>query len=139
MSKKGDHAGGLFRFLIVGGTAALAYALVTAALVARLPLPPGLTSALVWIAFIPPVFCCHRRFTFRARAPRRGALGFYALTQGVSLAIVSTAGALFVTRDMLLDTGLYLAASALAAITSYALNHLLVFRDHPASGSGNIL
>jgi putative flippase GtrA len=135
MTAASGHGAGLTRFLLVGGGAALAYALVTAALVARLPLPPALVSALVWIAFIPPVFWCHRRFTFRARSARRGALGLYALTQGVSLCIVSVAGALFVTRDMLLDTALYLAASAVAAVTSYLLNHFLVFGG-PSRGAG---
>lgn len=118
---------GLLRFLLVGGTAAVAYALVTAALVGRSALPPALVSVLVWLAFIPPVFWCHRRFTFRRRQARKGALGLYALTQALSLAIVAAAGALFVTQDMLVDTAVYLAASALAAVTSYALNHALVF------------
>lgn len=117
----------LLRFLLVGGIAAAAYSLVAAALVSHVNLTPALISALVWLAFIPPVFWCHRRFTFRARRARKGALALYAFTQAVSLAIVSTAGAVFVTQQIVTDTVVYLAASAVAAITSYALNHLLVF------------
>jgi putative flippase GtrA len=122
---KDSHA--FLRFLLVGGLAAGAYALVTAALVGLLAAPPALISALVWLAFIPPVFWCHRHFTFRAQPPRRGALGLYALTQGVSLSIVSVAGALFVTQDFIRDTAVYLVASALAAVSSFALNRWLVF------------
>ncbi|MFZ1467370.1 MAG: GtrA family protein [Paracoccaceae bacterium] len=123
---------GLLRFLLVGGVAALAYSLVTAALVGWLSTRPALISALVWLAFIPPVFWCHRHFTFRERQARKGALGLYALTQGLSLAIVSTAGALFVRHEMIADTAIYLAASAVAAVTSYGLNRALVFADPAA-------
>lgn len=126
-TQKSDRGPALMRFLLVGGLAALAYSMVTAALVSRLPQSPALISALVWLAFLPPVFWCHRHFTFQGRQPRKQALGLYALTQAFSIAIVSLASALFVSHDLWLDLGVYLTASAVAAVVSFALNHILIF------------
>ena len=121
----------LFRFLLVGGSMALVYALSTAILTGLLPLPPALTAVLVWLACIPPAFWAQRRFTFAASTPHRHALALYALTQGLGMVIVSVAAALFASREMTRDLLLYLAASALAAVVSYGINRMVIFAAAP--------
>lgn len=130
--RRRDHLAGLLRFLLVGGLAALAYALTTAVLGTVLPHPGPWVAVLVWLAFIPPVYLCHARFSFRERQARQGGLALYALTQGLSLCIVAAASAVFARQEVLADTLVYLAASALAAVTSFLLNRWLVFG--PARG-----
>ena len=121
--------GTFLRFLLVGGSFAVLYALTTAFLVGRLPLPKPATSALVWLACIPPAYWCQRRFAFRAETTRRGAIWIYGLAQLISLVIVSAAGALFVSgSDMIRDTIVYLIASAVAAVSSYAINRMVTFK-----------
>lgn len=123
-----DESHAFLRFLLVGALAACLYALCAAGLASLLPsVPPAVISTLLWFAFIPPVFWCHRRFSFRGMSPRPRALGLYALTQAISSAIVSVASVLFVTKVFWADIGVYLIATALAAIISYLLNRLVVF------------
>jgi putative flippase GtrA len=120
-------ADAFLRFLIVGGAFAVIYSVTTAGIVSHSAASPGWVSALVWLACIPPAYWCQRRFTFRPRADRRGALWLYALTQALSLGIVTVIAATFSTREMGWNTMVYLAASALAAVTSFALNRYVVF------------
>ena len=115
------------RFLIVGGAFAALYALTSAWIVSHTRLAPAWVSALIWLACIPAAYWCQRRFTFRPSEDRPAALLLYALTQGVSLAIVTVIAALFSTREMGWNTGVYLVGSGIAALTSFALNRFVVF------------
>ncbi len=117
------------RFLLVGGSFALICSLLAAFLTGLLPLPPWMSAALAWLLCIPPAWLCQRRFTFHDRAPREGGAVLYLLTQGLGLCIAALAGALFAQGRFGHDTLVYLLASALAAVVSYAINRLVIFAD----------
>ena len=117
------------RFLLVGGSFALIYSLLAALLTGLLPLPSWMSSALAWLLCIPPAWFCQRRFTFHDRAPRQGGAFLYLLTQGLGLGIAALAGALFAQGSFVHDALVYLLASALAAVVSYAINRLIIFAD----------
>ncbi len=122
-------AGSFLRFLIVGGSIAMIYALVCTGLTTRAGLPPGPVSVAVWLALIPPAYACQRRFTFRTENPRRGAMALYALTQGMGVAIASTVAWAFAGHDAGRDFAVFLAGSALAAVASWLMNRLVVFAE----------
>lgn len=117
----------LLRFLAVGGTVALVYSVVTAALIAWAGAPPVLTGALLWLACIPLAFHAQRRFAFGADRTRRMAFPIYLATQLASLMLVSGVSAVFVTRVFLTDTLIYLAATAAAAVLSFLIARFVTF------------
>lgn len=119
------------RFLLVGGAFSLVYSASTALLIGLVGTPPVATSLLVYLACIPPAFACQRRFAFGVERARPGALGLYAMTQGLSMAIVSSATALFVTREVVQDTLVILAASAVAAVVSFVISRFVIFAPQP--------
>lgn len=130
--------GGTFlRFLLVGGSFAGLYAGACTLLTALLPLPAAGVSVLVWLALIPPAYACQRRFAFRASQPRRGALLFYAMTQGVGLVIASTIAALFAGQEPGRNLVVFLAGSALAAVASYLLNRMITFAGPSGAAAGS--
>ncbi len=116
-----------FRFILVGGSFALIYSVLTALVTNTVPLPKPLLAALVWAACIPPAFYCQRRFAFAKFAPRRGALGLYAATQGMGMGIAAVAAATLVQGRFWPDTVVFLGASALAAVLSFGVNRLVIF------------
>ncbi|VDC20199.1 GtrA family protein [Pseudogemmobacter humi] len=121
----------LGRFLLVGGGVALVYSVLTALATSVLPYPRPLMAVLIAMACVPPAFWCQRRFTFRDSTPRRHALAVYAAAQALGMAIVAGASALFSTGLFWPDTLVYLAASAVSAVASFAINRLVAF---PANG-----
>lgn len=116
------------RFLIVGGGLALLYAALTAFFTSYLPGPKPLWAVMVWIALIPFGFHCQRRFTFRARQSRQDGLSLYAVSQLIGMAITAVLSWLFASGAFWPDLLLYLCASALAAVVSYAMARLVIFR-----------
>ena len=81
----------LLSFLIIGGTAAIAFVgLSAAAVAAPSGLPRWLVSALCYAVFIVPVYLLHRRFSFRSDAPHGKALPRYVLVQISGLALATT-------------------------------------------------
>jgi putative flippase GtrA len=81
---------GLLSFLIIGGTAAIAFVGVSAAAVSAIHvLPAWLVSALCYAAFIVPVYLLHRRFSFRSAAAHAQALPRYTLVQLCGLALAT--------------------------------------------------
>ncbi|MBA4325565.1 MAG: hypothetical protein C0426_11170 [Rhodobacter sp.] len=119
------------RFLVVGGSLALVYALLAAFATSQLPWPKAVSAGAAWIACIPLGFWCHRRFTFTGSAPRPFALGLYALTQVIGIGIGAGTSFLFATGRFWPDLLVHLCASALAAVASYVINRRLTF---PAGG-----
>jgi putative flippase GtrA len=80
----------LLSFLIIGGTAAIAFvALSTAAVALPTGMPRWLVSALCYAAFIVPVYLLHRRFSFRSAAPHAKALPRYVVVQVSGLALAT--------------------------------------------------
>lgn len=119
------------RFLVVGGSLALVYALLAAFATSQLPWPKAVSAGAAWIACIPLGFWCHRRFTFTGSAPPPFALGLYALTQVIGIGIGAGTSFLFATGRFWPDLLVHLCASALAAVASYVINRKLTF---PAGG-----
>lgn len=123
------------RFLLVGGSFALINAVLAAALTALLPLPAAVSAAIAWIACIPPAWICQRQFAFRGSEARRGGVLLYALGQGMGMTISSGAGGLFASGAFWSDLIVYLCASGLAAVASYALARRVIFKA-PAAEPG---
>lgn len=115
------------RFLLVGGSVAVVYSLVTTIVTMTVPLPPPALAVATWLAFIPVGYACQARFTFSGHEARPGAGALYSLAQVVSMSIVAIAAWAFASGESWADTLVYLGASAIAAVVSYAINRLLVF------------
>ena len=115
------------RFLLVGGALAALYALLAALATSQLPWPKAVSAAAAWLACIPLGFWCHRRFTFPGSARRPFALALYAATQLIGIGIGAVMSYLFATGSFRPDLVVHLAASALAAVTSYFVNRTLTF------------
>ena len=119
------------RFLLVGGGMAGVYALLAALATSQLPIPRAASSALAWIACIPIAFWAHRRFSFPESRPHRHGLWLYAATQGLSIAIVAAISQLLAQGLFWHDLIVHLFASAVAAVSSYAISRKVIFSDRP--------
>lgn len=122
------------RFLLVGGTMAAVYSVLAALATSTLPIPRPMSAALAWLVCIPLAFWGQRRFTFSDSQPHQYALGLYAATQVLSIAIVAGISQLLARGTFWHDLFVHLLASALAAILSYLVNRWIVF---PAAGPGS--
>lgn len=122
-----------WRFLLVGGSFSLGYALTTAALISFVGTPSLSTSVVVYLFCIPAAFWAQKKIAFRADRSGRSAMLIYAATQLASLAIVSTVTTRFVTQNFVYDTGLFLVTAGTAAIVSFLICRYIIFR--PQSGS----
>lgn len=117
----------ILRFLFVGTALALVYALLAALATTHLPLPQALSAGLAWIVCIPLGFWCHRKFTFTEGRQHPHALGLYAATQVIGIAISAGVSFLFAQGHFWPDLCVHLSASALAAAVSYAINRTFTF------------
>ena len=129
-----DQMWAFLRFLMVGGSFSLGYALTTAALISFGRTPPLATSVIVYLLCIPIAFWAQKRITFRADQSGRSAMLIYAGTQLASLAVVSAVTTRFVTRNFIYDTALFLLTAGTAAVASFLICRYIIFR--PQSGSG---
>ena len=120
--------GAFLRFLIVGGSFSLGYALVTAGLIRFANAPPLITSVLVYLACIPAAFWAQKLLAFRANQTGRSAMLIYGATQVASLAVVSTVTSRFVTRNFVYDTALFLMTAGTAAVVSFLICRYIIFR-----------
>ncbi|MGN6100675.1 MAG: GtrA family protein [Devosia sp.] len=92
--------GQLIAFLLVGGSGAVAFVLLsTIAIGLRPPVPDWVASTVCYAALIGPVYLLHRRFSFRSSAPHGHALPRY--------------------------VGVQIGAICLASLFSYVTYHLL--------------
>jgi len=128
-----DHLPRLLRFVVVGGSFSLGYALLTAALISFGDTPPLPTSVIVYLICIPLAYLAQRQFAFGGATGGRYGPIIYAATQIVSLAVVSTLANRFVTASFWLNTGLYLVIAGLAAVASYLICRFVIFRSPPAT------
>lgn len=120
------------RFVAVGVTIAILYAVLAALATTHLPWPKALSAGVIWTAFIPLGYWCQRRFTFTSSTPRPFALAIYALTQVLGIGIGSGASYLFATGRFGTDIFVHFGASGVAAVVSYLINRNLTF---PADAS----
>lgn len=77
-------------FLIVGGTAALAFVGLSMLLVGAVAgVPDWVVSAICYALFIVPVYLAHRRISFRSAVPHRVALPRYIAVQLSALGLAA--------------------------------------------------
>jgi putative flippase GtrA len=119
------------RFVIVGGSFSLAYAVTTAGLIRFAGAPPLFTSIVVYLICIPLAFQAQKNFAFRAERTGRNAMWIYAATQMGSLTVVATITSLFVTKTFLFDTMLYLVSAGTASVVSYLICSFIIFKAPP--------
>lgn len=119
------------RFLLVGGSFALVYAVLTAGLIRFADTPPLLTSMIIYLLCIPAAFVAQKRFAFRADQSGKGAMLMYVATQFGSLIFVSTIINRFVTKNFFFDTAILLTAAGTAAVVSFLICRYVIFRPRP--------
>ncbi len=125
--------GSLIRFLAVGGSFSLTYAVVTAGLIRFASTPPLATSVIVYLLCIPAAFWAQRTIAFRADEKSVSAMLIYAGTQIASLAVVSLITTRFVTRHFVTDSLLFLGTAGVAAVASYLICRFIIFRSAGSS------
>ncbi|WP_439509089.1 GtrA family protein [Yoonia sp.] len=122
------------RFVLVGGSFSLGYAVVTAGLIRFAAAPPLATSVVVYLLCIPAAFWAQRHIAFRADRQAKGALWIYAATQTGSLAVISAITTRFVTRVFWADTLLFVATAGVAAVASFLICRYILFRTQAPDG-----
>ena len=122
------------RFLLVGGTATLSYAVLAGVLAARWPSAREVIGITLYLAFVPPTWLAQRRFAFRSADAPAGEFIRYALVQAVSITLASLALARFAAADPLWNSAVYLAVAVAGAVISFVLCSLLVFRRRGQAG-----
>lgn len=115
------------RFLLVGGAMAGLYAVLAALATSQLPWPKAVSAGAAVVVCIPIGFWCHRHFTFTDSTRNPFALGIYALTQLLGIAIGAGTSFLFATGRFGPDLLVHLSASAITAVVSYLINRRLAF------------
>ncbi len=125
---RATHVMAFVRFLAVGGSFSLGYAIVTAGLIRFADAPPLLTSVIVYLLCIPAAFLAQKRIAFRADQTGKSAMLIYAGTQVASLAVVSTITSRFVTKNFVIDTMIFLVTAGCAAVISYLICRYIIFR-----------
>ena len=124
----------VLRFLLVGGTATVGYAVLAGLLAARWPMLKEVIGVGVYFAFVPPTYLAQRWFVFRSRETAAGEFGRYALVQALSIALASLILARLATADPLWNSLVYLANAVAGAVVSFLLCRLLVFRGRGQAG-----
>lgn len=122
------------RFVLVGGSFSLGYAVVTAGLIRFAAAPPLPTSVVVYLLCIPAAFWAQRHIAFRADRQAKGALWIYTATQTGSLAVISAITTRFVTRVFWADTLLFVATAGVAAVASFLICRYILFRTQAPDG-----
>ena len=127
LDKKAEAAT-LARFLAVGGGFSLFYAVASAALINATDTPPYVISVGLFAACIPFAFLAQQHLAFRAKRLRDHAFWMYFATQVASIAVVSFVTTRFVTYNVVWDTVIMGVTVGLAAMASFVIGRLLVFR-----------
>ena len=122
------------RFLLVGASFSLGYAVITAGLIRFAAAPPLPTSVAVYLLCIPAAFWAQRHIAFRADRQAKGALWIYTATQTGSLAVISAITTRFVTRVFWADTLLFVATAGIAAVASFLICRYILFRTQAPDG-----
>ena len=117
----------LFRFLMVGGSFSLFYAVVAAALINFAGMPPFRTSIIVFTACIPPAFFAQQHIAFRAKKVRKNAFWIYAGTQFSGIALIALFTTRFVTHIFLWDTIIMGITVGMNAILSFIIGRYITF------------
>jgi len=119
----------VFRFLVVGGSFSLLYAVVTAASIRFLNTPPFVTSVIVYLGCIPMAYYAQKRFAFRAKNTDRSAIWIYSAVQLTNMVIVSTVNSQLTTRNFVYDTVIFLLAAGATAVASFLICRHIIFKS----------
>jgi len=122
-------------FLLVGGSAAGFYALSCTFLLSWLPGWRATISIGVHASLIPIVFFVQRRLTFRSTNPALYELAKYAGLQISSICISTTLLVRLVTQNPYLNVAIFLMIAGLAAIISYSICNLFIFKASRLCGN----
>ena len=90
-SRKRSVAGELVGFILVGGSGALAFVVLSTLTIGlKTGVPDWIMSVLCWLSLIGPVYLGHRLWSFRTGVPHRRALPRYIAVQlcGIVLAAI---------------------------------------------------
>jgi putative flippase GtrA len=119
----------LARFGVVGVLSGAIYALVTAALVSLLGVPPVAASVAGYCASVPMSFLGHRQFSFRSNGHWTAEAARFVVTQSLNIAV--TAGAMAAATEWLGLPYYWGMAGAvlLVPIANFAAMNLWVFRN----------
>jgi putative flippase GtrA len=83
-------ASDLIGFILVGGSGAVAFVVLSALTIGlRTGIPDWIMSALCWVALIGPVYLGHRIWSFRTGVPHRQALPRYIAVQVCGIILAS--------------------------------------------------
>lgn len=121
----------LIAFLVVGGTAAGIYAVISSFLVRVFPGFEQLIAILVHLCMIPLVYFTHRHVTFRSAGRISRELFGYGLLQLVSISISSFALVRLLTGNLIVDLCVFLLIAVVAAVVSFAISKTLIFYTPP--------
>lgn len=131
--KKTTHIEAFIRFVGVGGSFSIGYAMTVAALVRFTAAPPLITSITIYMACIPLAFLAQKKFAFRVGKTARRAILIYAATQIACLILVSLITSRFVRGVFLFDAVLFLITAGSTALLSYLICRFLVFTSSAVS------
>jgi putative flippase GtrA len=129
----------LARFGVVGVLSGAIYALVTAALVSLLGVPPVAASVAGYCASVPMSFLGHRQFSFRSNGRWTSEAARFVATQALNIAV--TAGAMAAATEWLAVPYYWGMAGAvlLVPIANFVAMNLWVFRNQVGlTGKGAI-
>jgi putative flippase GtrA len=116
------------RFLLVGGSAALAYVAISTALVSIFPGRGRLIAVAVYLACIPIAFLGQRKVTFQSKGPRIWEFLKYAGLQAFAVTSSTFLVGRLITNDPTWNAAVFLCISGLATLISFAVCQFLVFR-----------
>jgi putative flippase GtrA len=123
----------LVAFVLVGGTGALAFVLLSTFVVGAPWGPPKwLGSTFCYAVLILPVYSAHRRFSFRSEAPHRQALPRYVGVQCASLLLASLFSYVVYEAIGLPTLVGSLIVTGLTSGVSFMILRLWAFRHAPA-------
>lgn len=127
----------LARFLVVGGSSAVAYGLACTALVQAFPEGRAAISIGVHACLIPPAYLGQRWFTFRSEGNAAQEFLKYAALQLASIMASTWLLIHLVTESAVLNLAVFLFIAATAAVISFAICNALVFVSHHKKSPGD--
>jgi putative flippase GtrA len=126
--------GDLLAFVLVGASGALAYVLLTTALMALgLPWPRWVTGAASYAVLVVPVYLMHRRFSFQSDAQHRVALPRYVAVQTMAVGLAALFSWLFFTVFGVPSLYGSVLVIVLIAAVNFAVLRLWAFAGHQAA------
>lgn len=119
----------LLRFLLVGGTGAVLYVVLSTAALATLALPAQVISIGIHALLIPGMFYAQRAITFRSSGTLASEFAKYALLQIACISASTLLLAQFTTSDWRLNALVFTAIAAASSLLSFMICRFAIFSD----------